>query len=220
MPVTRRLTMSECEGFDPEVAECFARTEPTEFHDTVPKHVTIKPRPIRPQPPFQWDCCQEDQQQVKEHELRVQLTAVLAEVDTLRADLRDARLRSRCLKMENQHFKTQIRQLFDEKVSLREQVDRLLKEVDMLRAERLCALSGAGEGVGLVQRSGVSQTSCFDHIVSPKQDNTSTRHRELLQSDLSFCTASVIENFNQKQNVQKSKSFFRRFTKLFRRNKS
>ncbi|XP_046576135.1 uncharacterized protein LOC124284119 [Haliotis rubra] len=184
MPVTKRLTVSECEGFDPEVAECFEHKELKEFHDMVPKHVTIKPRPIRPQPPFQWDCCQEDQQHVKEHELHAQLTAVLAEVDTLRADLRDARFRSRCLKMENQHFKTQIRQLSDEKVSLGEQVDRLLKEVDMLRTERLCVHSGAGEGVGLVQMSGATQSSCFDHTVSPKQDNKSTRHRELSQSNL------------------------------------
>ncbi|XP_046576115.1 uncharacterized protein LOC124284101 [Haliotis rubra] len=225
-PVARRLTMSECEGFDSEVAQWFAHRELKEFHDMVPKHVAIKPRPIRPQPPFQWDCCQEDKQNVKEHELHVQLTAVLAEVDTLRADLRDARHRSKCLKMKNQHFKTQVRQLSDEKVSLGEQVDRLLKEVDMLRAERLGVLSGAGEGVGLVQRSGATQTSCFDHIVSPKQDNTSTRHHELSQNNLSskkhmsFSTASVIENCNQKRNVQKPKSIFHRFTKLFRRNKS
>ncbi|XP_067671582.1 uncharacterized protein [Haliotis asinina] len=266
MPVDRRLTMSECEGFDSEVAECFARTEQTvfhgavpkhvvikpkpvarrltmseweesdsevaqcfehrelkEFHDRVPKHVTIKPRPVRLQPPFLWDCSQEEKQQVKEHELHVQLTTVLAEVDTLSADLRDAQLSSKCLKMKNQHFKTQIRQLSNEKVFLSDQVDRLLKEVDMLRAERLCVHSGDGESVGFVQRSGPTQTSCFE---SDKQDNKSAKHHELSQSNISskkhmsFITVSFIENCNKKQNVQKSKSFFRGFTKMFMRKTS
>ncbi|XP_046380300.2 uncharacterized protein LOC124151739 [Haliotis rufescens] len=229
-PVARRLTVSECEGFDSEVAECFSRTEPTEFHDLVPRHVTIKPRPIRPEPPFQWDCSK-NEKQAKEHELHVQLTAVLVEVDILRADLRDARLRSQCLKLKNQHLQRQARQLSEEKVSLGEQVDRLVKEVDMLRGERLRVHSGEGEGVGLVQRSGATQTTCFDHIIQSKngmpreQDNRSTRHHELSQSSLSSkkrmssSTTNLIENCNQKQNVQKSKSFFGRFTKLFRRNK-
>ncbi|XP_067672222.1 uncharacterized protein [Haliotis asinina] len=219
-PVTRHLTMSECEGFDSEVAQWFEHRELKEFHDRVPKHVTIKPRPVRPHPPFLWDCSQEEKQQVKEHGLHVQLTTVLAEVDTLSADLRDAQLRSKCLKMKNQHFKTQIRQLSNEKVFLSDQVDRLLKEVDMLRAERLCVHSGDGESVGLAHSSGPTQTSCFDGIVADKQDNKSTKHHELSYSNLSFSTASVIENCNKKQNVQKSKSFFHRFTKLFRRNKS
>ncbi|XP_048248822.1 uncharacterized protein LOC125378058 [Haliotis rufescens] len=230
-PVAKRLTVSECEGFDSEVAECFARTEPIEFHDLVLKHVTIKPRPIRPEPPFQWDCSKKNKQLGKELDLHVQLTAVLVEVDILRADLRDARLRSQCLKLKNQHLRRQARQLSEEKVSLREQVDRLVKEVDMLSVERLCVHSGEGEGVGLVQRSGATQTTCFDHIVQSKndipreQDKRSTRHPELSQSSLSPrehmspSTTNSIETSNQKQNVQKSKSFFRRFTKLFRRNK-
>ncbi|XP_071107613.1 uncharacterized protein [Haliotis cracherodii] len=230
-PVTRRLTVSECEGFDSEVAECFARTEPTEFHDLVPKHVTIKPRPIRPEPPFQWDCSKKDKQLGKELDLHMQLTAVLVEVDILRADLRDARLRSKCLKLKNRHLRRQARQLSEEKVSLSEQADRLMKEVDMLRVERLCVHSGEGEGVGFVQRSGATQTTCFDHIAQSKndipreQDKRSTRHHELSQSSLSSkkhmssSTTNLIETCYQKQNVQKSKSFFRRFTKLFSRNK-
>ncbi|XP_071107501.1 uncharacterized protein [Haliotis cracherodii] len=231
-PVAKRLTVSECEGFDSEVAECFSRTEPTAFHDLVPKHVTIKPSPIRPEPPFELDCSKKDQQLGKELELHVKLTAVLVEVDILRADLRDARLRSQCLKLKNQHLQRQARQLSEEKDSLREHVDRLMKEVDMLRAERLRVHSGEGEGVGLVQWSGATQTKCFDHIVQSKngmpreQDNRSTRHHELSQSSLSSkkhmssSTTNLIETCNQKQNVQKSKSFLRRFTKLFRRNKA
>ncbi|XP_067672066.1 uncharacterized protein [Haliotis asinina] len=268
MPVTRRLNMSECEGFDPEVAECFARIEPTEFHDAVPKHitikpkplarrltmsecegfdsevaqwfehrevkefqdmvpkhVTIKPRPVRPQPPFQWDCSEEVKQEVKELDLQLQLTAALTKVDIIRADLRDARLRSKCLRVENRHLQRKVRQLLDEKVFLGDRVGRLLKEVDMLRTERLCVLSGDGEDVGLAQRSGPTQTSCFDGIVSDKQDNKSTKHHELSQNNvfsgnhMSFSRTNLIENCNQKQNVQKSKSFLRRFTKLFRRNK-
>ncbi|XP_048248130.1 uncharacterized protein LOC124151758 isoform X1 [Haliotis rufescens] len=230
-PVARHLTVSGCEGFDSEVAECFSRTEPTEFHNLVPKHVTIKPRPIRPEPPFQWDCSKKDKQLGKELDLHVQLTAVLVDVDILRADLRDARLRSQCLKLKNQHLQRQVRQLSGEKVSLGEQVDRLVKERDMLRAERLRVHSGEGEGVGLVQRSGATQTTCFDHIVQSKNDmpreqgNRSTRHHELSQSSLSSkkhmssSTTNLIETCIQKQNVQKSKSFFGRFTKLFRRNK-
>ncbi|XP_046331121.2 uncharacterized protein LOC124114538 [Haliotis rufescens] len=77
MPVVG-LSKSECEGFDPEVAECFATTEPIEFHDSAPKFATIKPTPIRPEPR---DCVQEDKH-AKEHELHVQLKDVLAVHDS------------------------------------------------------------------------------------------------------------------------------------------
>ncbi|XP_067672323.1 uncharacterized protein [Haliotis asinina] len=268
MPVTRRLTMSECEGFDPEVAECFAHIEPTEFldadpkhvtikpkpiarcltmsecegfdsevaqwfehrevkefHDMVPRHVTIKPRPHRPQPPFQWDCSEEIKQEVKEVDLQLQLTDALTKVDIIRADLQDARLRFKCLKVENRHLERHVRQLLNEKMSLRKETDCLLKEVDMLRTERLCVHSGDGEGVGLAPRSGAAQTSCIDHIVSDKQDNKLTKHHELSQNNvfsgnhMPFNKISLIENCNQKQNVKKSRSFLRRLTKLFRRKK-
>ncbi|XP_071119671.1 uncharacterized protein [Haliotis cracherodii] len=223
MPVVRLLC--ECEGVDPEVKECFP-TEPTGFHNAVPNFVTIKPTPIRPQPPFQSDFSKEDTQQAKEHELRVQLMAALAEVDILRSDLQKAQVCSKCLQ-------TEVRQLSDQKDSLREQVQRLVEEVDMLKGKGQCVHSGQGEGVELAQMSRVTQTTCFGQAgitqnitMSHGPDKLILRRQlELSQSNLSkqdFSSSSthLIENCNKQLNVQKSKSFFSGLTKMFRRHRS
>ncbi|XP_046328836.2 uncharacterized protein LOC124112752 [Haliotis rufescens] len=215
MPVVRLLSKSECEGFDPEVAECFAPTEPIEFHDSAPKFATIKPTPIRPEPPFQWDCVKEDKQ-AKEHELHVQLMAVLAEVNTLRADLRDAGLRSQSLDLKNLHLQMQVRQLWDQKVSLRKQVHRLVKEVDMVKGQR----GHGGEGEGFVHND-------RNTFMSLEKDNVSARHlSDLALSDLSSTadvsptTNNSSELCNEGHHAVKSLSVFGRIRKLFRRRKS
>ncbi|XP_067677764.1 uncharacterized protein [Haliotis asinina] len=230
MPVVRRL--SECEGFDSEVAECLAQAQPKEFHDSVPKFITIKPTPIRPDPPFQWDCSsEEDTQPSKERELRVQLMASLAEVDTLRSDLQGARFCSRCLDLNNLHLQTQVGQLSDEIAFLQEQVQRLLEEVDILKGIGQRAHSGEGEGVGLAHRPvflqtiSTGRTDQTQNGMSNGQDKLFSK-AQFSQSnlpsrkDLSTSSVHVIENNNEKHNVQKSVSFFSGLSKMFGRHGS
>ncbi|XP_071116685.1 uncharacterized protein [Haliotis cracherodii] len=207
-----RLSKSECEGFDPEVAECFAPTEPIEFHYSAPKFATIKPTPIRPEP---MDCVKENKH-AKEHELHVQLKDVLAEADTLRVDLRDAGLRIQSLDMNNLHLQKQVRQLSDQKVSLGEQANRLVKEVDKLKDKGLPAYVAGGEGVGLSQTTCLDQLNQSSSVLRHRKDNIPKGcHQELPRRNMS----SNNDVISSSAHVQRSNSFFSRLSKLFRRNK-
>ncbi|XP_046357063.2 uncharacterized protein LOC124135666 [Haliotis rufescens] len=233
MPVDKLLSVSESEGYNSEVAECSAPTESTVSLDAVPNFVTIKPTPIRSQPPFQSDFSKEDTQQARKHELRVQMMAALAQVEALRSDIQEARVCYRCLDLNNLHLKTQVGQLSDQKDSLREQVQRLGKEVDMLKGKGQRVHSGQDERDLLAQRSGVIQTTCFDQtgqaqniMMSHGQDKLLPRRQlELSQSnlpsrkDLSSSATHLIEHRNTEQNVQKSKSFFNGLSQMFRRHR-
>ncbi|XP_046576011.1 uncharacterized protein LOC124284018 [Haliotis rubra] len=218
MSTARLVSNSDCEGFHPEVAEYFASSEPIEFHNSVPPSVTIKPTPIHPKPPSQLACC-EEKTQAEQFELYKQMMTALYEVDSLRIDCLDTGLRASSLHLKNKTLMIQIQELSDLRVSLREQVARLMMEVDMLKGKGPPVHPGDVKGDAPVQRTGVAQTTCLDQLC---QLNSVLHHgKGLSQRNLTLPEDAISRSTHlAEHNNKSSNSLFGRLIKRFRRMKS